>query len=168
MPRQPDFFSQMERADLEKLEAFARKPGAKIDKVHEFLLAEGFTASRAAVGRWFKRFREVDRMSEAAELADAIHTASAESGAVDVAGAVNLQLAQRLQSALVKGGDRLDIGDLLKGAMAINAMTTAQQRVEKLKKIQADAVQAAEAAAKSGKSATDVVATIKQALGIAA
>ena len=133
MPRTPDFFADMTRADLEALEAFAREPKNRLTQVHEWLLAHGFRASRSATQRWLKKFRETDRMSEAAELADAIHSAASNAGAVDVAGAVNLQLAQRLQSALVQGGDKLAIGDLLKGAMAINALTNAQGKVEELK-----------------------------------
>lgn len=148
MPRQPDFFVQLQRSDLEKLEAFAREPGRTIDKVHDYLLAQGFTASRSAVGNWLKKFRETDRMLEAAELADAIHTASADAGAVDVAGAVNLQLAQRLQAALVKGGDKLAIGDLLKGAMAVNALTNAQGKLEELKRSGKQQLEALKSAAK--------------------
>lgn len=168
MPRKPDFFSQLDRSELEKLEAYAREPGRTVDQVHEHLLVQGFTASRSAVGRWKARFDETDRMSAAAELADAIHTASADAGTVDVAGAVNLQVAQRLQAALVRGGEELALGDLLKASLAISQITANQKRVVELKRQQADAVKTAEAAAKSGASATDVVATIKKALGIAA
>lgn len=168
MPRKPDFYQHLDGPGLERLEAFARQPASTIDRVHDWLQAEGIVCSRSAVARWKLGFDEADRMSAAAELADAIHTASSEAGTVDVAGAVNLQLAQRLQAALVNGGDQLPIGDLLKGAMAINALTNAQGKLNDLRKQQADAVRAAEAAAKSGGSATDVVATIKAALGIAA
>ena len=169
MARSPDFFDQLSRPDLEQLQAFAREPKATLKRVHEWMLAHGWTASKSAVHRWLKRFREQDRQSDAAELADAIYTANSATGAVDVAGAVNLQLAQRLQSALVKGGDKLAMGDLLKGAMAVNAITNAQGKLVELKQKQVEAVRAAEAMAKSGTaSATDVVATIKAALGIAA
>jgi hypothetical protein len=168
MPRTPDFFAHLDAAELNALEAFAREPKHGIRHCHEWIEAKGIVTSRSAVGRWFKRFRETDRLSEAAELADAIHSASADAGAVDVAGAVNLQLAQRLQAALVKGGDKLAMGDLLKGAMAVNALTNAQGKINEMRRAQADAVKAAEAAAASGQSGVDVVATIKQALGIAA
>lgn len=166
--RNPDFFEHLTRQQLEQLEAFAREPKANVEKCLDWIGTLGIKTSRSAVGRWFRKFREMDRMSDAAELADAIHTASSSAGAVDVAGAVNLQLAQRLQIALVKGGDKLAMGDLLKGAMAINSLTSAQGRINELRKQQTDALKLAEAAAKSGQSATDVVATIKQALGIAA
>jgi len=164
MPRKPDFFAHLDRSELEALEAFARQPSATIDSCHEWLLAKGITASRSAVARWKNGFDELDRMSAAAELADVI--ATADQGTADVAGAVSLQIAQRLQAAIVKGGDDLKAGDLLKMSMAINAVATTQQRVEKLKAIQRDAVKAAELAAKSGKSGVDVVALIKQKLGI--
>ena len=117
MPRAPDFFSQMTRDEMEKLEAFAREPGKKVDQVLDFVLANGWKASRSAVGRWLKKFREIDRQSAAAELADAIYTANASTGMVDVAGAVSLQVAQRLQTALLNAGDKVAIGDLHKAAM---------------------------------------------------
>lgn len=167
--RAPDFFADMTRSDVERLEAFAREPKATVDKVHDWLLAEGFTrASRSAVGRWLKRFRESDRIREASEFADAIYTASAEAGSVDVAGGVNLQLAQRLQMALVKGGDKIAIGDLLKASMAINQISSSESRLRELKQKQAEALRAAEAKANSGATGVDVVATIKEALGITA
>lgn len=166
--RKPDFFQQMEPADKQKLEAFARTPKATIKKVYEHLLAEGFTASESAVARWFKRFREEDRIIAANELAAAIHSASAEAGTVDIAGGVNLQIAQRLQEALVRGGNKLPIGDLLKAAIAVNQVGNAEKRLNEEKRKQAEAVKAAEHKAKTGASAGDVVATIKQALGIAA
>lgn len=134
MPRKPDFFTQLSRDELEKLQAFAREPSSTVKACHEWLLAHGYTASESAVARWKRRFDEEDRQSEALDLADAIYSAS-EHGAVDVAGAVSLQLAQRLQAALAKGGDDLKFGDLLKASMAINAAMTTQQRIEKLKTV---------------------------------
>lgn len=166
MPRKPDFFAHLDLTELQQLEAFARQPASTIDKCHEWLQAKGITASRSAVARWKNGFDEIDRMSAAAELADVIM--SADQGTADVAGAVSLQIAQRLQAAIVKGGENLPTGDLLKMSMAINAVATTQQRVNKLKEQQAAALRTAEAAAKSGASATDVVSTIKKALGITA
>lgn len=169
MPRKPDFFSQMTRDELEKLEALAREPSATVKRCHEWLLMNGYTASESAVARWKRNFDESDRQHAAAELADAIFTAS-NGGAVDVAGGVSLQIAQRLQSALVRGGDDLEFGDLLKAAMAVNATMTTEQRIEKLKAAEEakklKAVKAAEAAEKSGASAADVVAVIKRTLGV--
>ncbi len=134
MPRPPSFFSHLNADELNQLEAFAREPKHGIRSCKEWIEAKGIVVSKSAVGRWFKRFREEDRQSEAAELADAIHSAASGAGAVDVAGAVNLQLAQRLQAALVNGGDKLAIGDLLKGAMAVNALTNAQGKLEEMKR----------------------------------
>jgi len=133
--RKPDFFAQMEAADQAKLEEFARSPKATIETVHEHLLAHGFTASESAVGRWMKRFRETDRLADASELADAIQRASAEAGTVDVAGGVNLQIAMRLQHALAKGGDELPIGELLKAAMAVNQVGSAEKRLKEMKRV---------------------------------
>jgi hypothetical protein len=131
VPRAPDFFSQMSRAELDQLEAFAREPGRTIDACHEWLLARGYTASRSAVGSWKKKFDESDRIRAATDLSDAIHTAAAECP-VDVAGAVNLQIAQRLQAAIVKGGDGLSVKELLACSIAINQLTTSQKRVRQM------------------------------------
>ncbi|HEX8342212.1 MAG TPA: hypothetical protein VF624_15015 [Tepidisphaeraceae bacterium] len=150
MPRTPDFYSHLDAKELAQFEAFAREPKHKISHCHEWLAAKGIITSKSAVQRWKHRFDETDRMSAAAELAAAIHTASAEGGTVDVAAAVNLQLAQRLQTALVKGGDRLEMGDLLKGAMAISALTSAQGKLNELKRIGREQMEQLKSKAKSG------------------
>jgi hypothetical protein len=133
MPRSPDFFSQLCSDELNKLEAFAREPKATVDRVHEYLLAKGFLASRSAVGRWFKGFKERDRQSVAAEIADAIYSAQGDGATADIAGAVNLQIVQRLQSFLLKGGDKLPVGDLLKASMALGTITNAQVKLNDIK-----------------------------------
>jgi hypothetical protein len=128
MPRAPDFYKHLDRVELDKFEAFSREPSRTIEQCVEYLQAMGIVVSKSAVGRWKKAFDETDRLSAAAEIADAIHTAASENGTVDVAGAVNLQLAQRLQSVLCKGGDGLVVGDLLKIAMASSALTGSEKR----------------------------------------
>ena len=166
MPRAPDFFAHLDSNELNKLEAFAREPGRKVDDCFDWLTAKGIVTSRSAVGRWLKRFREEDRMSEAAELADAIHTASKDAGTVDVAGAVNLQLAQRLQFALVKGGDKLALGDLLKGAMAVNALTNAQGKLNEIKRLGREELNKLKGAAtKRAITAEDIEAVSKAVFG---
>jgi hypothetical protein len=165
MPRTPDFFAHLDVAELNSLEAFAREPKHGIRHCCEWIEAKGIVTSRSAVGRWFKRFRETDRLSEAAELADAIHSASADAGAVDVAGAVNLQLAQRLQAALVKGGDKLAMGDLLKGAMAVNALTNAQGKIEDLKRTGREQLDRLKGEAAAGRMITpDMIAAASKAV----
>ena len=170
--RAPDFFAQMTRADLDRLEAYARQPGRKIGELLRWMKNEGFSASKSAVDRWRRKFRESDRILEAAEFADSIHSAAAAYGTVDIGGAVNLQVAQRIMKALVRGGDRTDFGDLLKASQAVNQMSGSEIRWRQLldarDRKQAEAVKAAEAAANRGGSGVDVVATIKAALGIAA
>ena len=187
MPRQPDFISQLERNELEQLEAFARKPGRTIDQCFDYLCAEhGFVPSeefpehprrlnRNSVWRWKRRFDEADRMSVASELADAMATAEDEAGAVDLGRGARLMVLQRLVNQIAEMGDDANISVLNKFSTTLEKLTrTGRHSVKlegeliELKNQQADAVRAAEAAAKSGKSATDVVSTIKQALGITA
>lgn len=133
--RRPDFFQHLSAADLEKLEAFAREPGSTNVKVRDWILALGVKASSGAVNRWLRTFRESDRQIGASELADAIYSASKDAGAVDIAGAVNLQIAQRLQTALVKGGDKIGFSDLVKASMAVNQISTAQKRLNEMVKV---------------------------------
>lgn len=130
--RKPDFFQHLSSTDLEKLEAFAREPGSTNAKVRDWILALGVKASSGAVNRWYRNFRESDRQIGASELADAIYSASKDAGAVDIAGAVNLQIAQRLQTALVKGGDKIGFADLVKASMAVNQISTAQKRLNEM------------------------------------
>jgi hypothetical protein len=170
MPRSPDFFTGMSTEDLEAFEAFAREPGRTVDDCHEWLLAKGYTPSRSAVGRWKKKFDAQDRLRAASTLAADVLATAKDAGAVSIGDAATHTLTQVLFEQLlrmqgdedVKSGDLVNISTALRGAMSV------KKQVNELKAQQADAMKAAEAMAKSGKSATDVVATIKAALGLVA
>lgn len=134
MPRKPDFFSQLNRDELEKLEAFAREPGRTVDQVHDWLLAQGFTASRSAVGRWKKGFDEEDGLSAAADLADTIFTKHADVGFIDLNKSLALMLQQRLANALATIGPvpknlkkMATIGTLVERLARISRHTTKNQ-----------------------------------------
>jgi hypothetical protein len=175
MPRKPDFYSQMSRDELEKLEAFAREPGRTVDACHDWLLAQGFTASRSAVGRWKKAFDETDALSAASDLCDAINTAHAELGSVDLNKAMQLQLQQRMADKLARDGNQQDIeyyeaaaGIIERLARSGRHNTKHEIELLELRQRNAEAARLLDQAAKAGDVKHDVVSTIKKALGIAA
>lgn len=69
MPRQPEFFRQMNEQLLEQLEEFARQPGRIGDEVVEWLTKNKVAASRSAVYRWLQDFRLEDQTRRASEIA---------------------------------------------------------------------------------------------------
>ncbi len=167
MARGPDFFKQMTQAQIDALEEFARHPGKSVDDVAGYLQDTQIKASRSAVGRWLQDYRLWDRQQRAADVARQYLEAARSNDPTAVTEA-SLRKFEELLLERLMCGEELDGDELAKIAQAMRAGIGSRKDVIELKRQQADAVKTAEAAAKSGASATDVVATIKKALGIAA
>lgn len=167
MARGPDFFKAMTQEQIDALEEYARHPGKSVDDVTGYLADAHVRASRSAVGRWLQDFRLWDRQQRAADVARQYLEAARSSDPTAVTEA-SLRKFEELLLERLMSGEELDGDELAKIAQAMRAGIGSRKDVIELKRQQADAVKTAEAAAKSGASATDVVATIKKALGIAA
>ena len=167
MPRGPDFFQEMTAPQIEALEEFARHPGKTIDDVHKYLADIQVRTSRSSVHRWLQDFRLWDKTQRAADVAKSYMQAASGSDPTAVTEA-SLRKFNELVFEALTSGDELDSLDLRRIAGALKTGLDAQHAVNTLRKQQAEAIRSAEAAAKSGASATDVVKTIKDALGIAA
>lgn len=167
MPRSPDFFRSLNEQLLEQLEEFARQPGQTGDKVLDWLSGEGIKASRSAVYRWLQDFRLEDRTRRASETARAYLDAARASDPQAVTEA-SLRKFEELVFDHLVGTDATDAKDLMMIASAMKQGLGSRKDLIELRKQQAEAVKTAEAAAKSGASAADVVGVIKTALGIAA
>lgn len=165
MPRSPDFFRQLNEQTLEALEERARQPGVKLDEIVSWLNMNGVEASRSAVGRWWQDFRLEDRTRRAHEVARQYLATARETDPTAVTEA-SLRKFEELVFEALSSGDELDSGELLKLAMAMKAGLGSRKEIVELRRQQVEAVKEAEAAARSGGTAADVVDTIKRALGI--
>lgn len=161
--------------ELEELRTFAREPGRTVDEIHQWLLERGYTMSRSSAGRWKQQFDEelmCERFSRSGELAAAIRDAASRGGAVAISEAAMLQLSQVIfeQSVKLQADGDVDSMDVRRLTASIKSLMDSTQRAEQIKREfetrQKAAVEAAEAATRSGASATAVVDTIKKALGI--
>jgi hypothetical protein len=167
MPRGPDFFRKLSAEQIERLEEFARHPGKTIDEVAGFLADQQVRTSRSAVGRWLQDFRLWDRNQRASNVARSYLDAARTTDPTAITEA-SLRKFEELVMERLMSGEEMTGDELAKLAQAMRAGIGSRKEIIELKRQQADAVKAAEQAAKSGKSATDVVATIKQALGLEA
>jgi hypothetical protein len=165
MARGPDFFKLMTAEQISALEEYARHPGKTIDDVAGYLQDQGVPASRSAVGRWRQDFLLWDRQQRAANVARSYLDAARSSDPTAVTEA-SLRKFEELVLERLMSGDDMSGDELAKLAQAMRAGIGSRKEVIDLRRMQSDAIKAAEAAAKSGKSAVDVVATIKEALGI--
>ena len=170
MARHHKVHELLSRDELDAFEAFAREPARTVDECHEWLEAHGFQISRGAVGNWKREFDATDKFRASNEVARALVDAAKAGGTVAVSDAANLKLSQMVFEQLLKlqNDDDVSTKELWALSMAVKNVVQGQRHVEKLKEEVAAAIATADRKAKTGATAGDVVATIKQALGIAA
>jgi hypothetical protein len=163
--------------EVEDLEAFAREPGRTVDECHQWVLERGYTLARSSVGRWKQTFDEqisAERFAKSGAFARVVTDAGREAGGVAIAEATLSQVGQVLfeQSMRLQADGAIPTADLVNITNAIKTTVATRQGIEKLKAEFAErdrkAIEQAERAATSGKSASDVIAVMKAALGIAA
>lgn len=166
---------QLDADELAELEAFAREPARTVDQVHEWLLSRGYTMARSSAGRWMTDFRkrlQAERFGRSAELARAIDGAINRDGIEAVAKGASKQLLQVVfeQAAMLESEGQVDPLDVQRWSRSLKTLIESERHTVKLtdelaelKRKQTAAVAAAEKARASG---GDVVAVIKEALGI--
>jgi Protein of unknown function (DUF3486) len=159
--------------ELKELQQFVReKNGTRTtQECHEWLLARGFTISFSATGGWLAKFRgdlSSERFAASGEIASSIMATARGQGVVAISDATALQLQNMIfeRSLSAQNDEEIEGKELLALSMAFKTVVAGKRGVEQLKKEIAEAVAIAEKQASEGKSATDVVAVIKQTLGI--
>jgi hypothetical protein len=167
----------LSRAELDELESFAREPGRTVDECYDWMLAHGFTLSRAAVGTWKQRFTLTDRFGAANGMARALMDAAKAGGTVAISDAATLQLSQMvfeqlsaMQSGVNGKPAQIDTKELMIASMALKNLITGKRHIEKLKTEIGEALKEAEKlAAKGGEggSGQAVVNKVREILGIA-
>jgi hypothetical protein len=167
----------LDARQLEALEAFAREPGRTVDELAGWMKERGHELSRTAVWNWKRSFDEQrmrERFSRSAELATAIRDAAKTGGAVQISEAAMLQLSQVIfeQAAKLQADGEVDSQDILRLTASIKSLMDSTQRANA---IRADfetrekaAVDAASKAAEGGASGEEIVARMREALGVAA
>lgn len=174
MPRQFKVHEVITREDLSQLEDFAREPGRKVDQIYDWLQAHGYQVGRTAAYNWLRNFRENDRFTASGEVAKAIMEASKGKDAVAISDAAVMKLAQVVfeGSLTLQADEMLDTRDVQRMTAALKNVITSKRHLEKLQEEmeskQKLAAAEAEKLAKSGGTATDVVAKVREILGIAA
>lgn len=165
----------LKESELEELRAFAREPGRTVDEIHQWMLERGFTLSRNACWTWKSSFEEellAERFRRSGDLARSIKDAVKSGSFGDVADAAVMQLTQVIfeQAARLDGEGTIDTGDLVNMANALRSAAGGKQRIEQIRRDQAEKEQRAtdEAAkvAKSGGSGEAVVAKVREILGM--
>ncbi len=165
----------LDSAGLEALEAFAREPGRTVDECHAWMRDRGHDVSRSAVGAWKQSFDSrlmAERMSAAGGLAKAFMAAAKSDGGLQIPDAAVLQMSQMIfeHAARLATGGEVETRELADLGLALQRTTLAKVRVENVRsaflKREQQAVDAASKVAQSGGKATDVVDTIKRALGL--
>jgi hypothetical protein len=119
MPRQPDFFRQINEQLLEQLEEFARQPGCKGDEVLAWLESHSVKTSKSAVYRWLQDFRMEDDSRRTQALARAKLATIAEGDSQAVSEASLRLLDDRLLGVLANG-EELSPKELLAMSAAVN------------------------------------------------
>lgn len=153
------------REQLDELEAFEREPGRTVDELCAWFADRGHEISRGAVWNWKVEFDLNDKIRRSAELS-AMYVQTAQSLSPEkIAAASSLKFQQMLFEYLSEASAP-DANDLMKIAQAMKTGLGAHSQLEELKSRQRQAVEAAEAATKSGATAASVVDTMKKALGI--
>lgn len=167
--------NQLKADELQELEAFAREPGRTVDEIHQWLLERGFTMGRSSAGRWMTAFRkqlQAERFGRSADLARAIEGAINREGIEAVAKGASKQLLQVVfeQASMLEAEGKVDPLDVQRWSRSLKTLIESERHTLKLreelaqmKRQQSAAVAAAEQAGRSG---GDVVAVIKEALGI--
>jgi Asp-tRNA(Asn)/Glu-tRNA(Gln) amidotransferase C subunit len=163
MARGPDFFRKMTQAQIDALEEFARHPGKTVDEVAGHLQDQQVATSRSAVGRWLQDFRLWDRSNRAAERRAKYMELSDKLDPGGTAKAIHRILSERIAELAMDADDEDKVDKLTRSFdRMVNKLDQLEERERRIAEVLAQEDQAA----KSGKSATDVVATIKQALGL--
>jgi hypothetical protein len=154
---------------LETLKEWIREKNLTrtVDETFEWIQAHGYVLGRTAVWNWLDAFRMGEQTRRAAEISTAYLTASGQTDQTAVASAALRKFQELILDYVVRSEDA-DAGELMKLAIAMKTGVNTQQVIADLKAKQAEAIQAAEAAVKTGASGGDVVAAMKKALGIAA
>jgi hypothetical protein len=155
--------------DFEALKAFVREKNLArtTDECHEWLLARGYTISRGATWNWLDSFRLEEKTQRAGDMARQYLDAARESDPNAVTEASLRKFEEKVFDWLVSD-QQASADDLASIANAMRRGIGSRREVLELKRQQAEALAAGEKAAAEGKSAADVVSTIKTALGIAA
>ncbi|MCC6425120.1 MAG: hypothetical protein IT447_16725 [Phycisphaerales bacterium] len=164
--------TQLNAAELEELEAFAREPGRTVDEVHQWLLERGFTMARSSAGRWMTGFRkqiQAERFGRSAELAAAIKGAVAAGDFANVADAAVMQITQAIfeQAANLDAEGKVKSSDLLNMATALKAAVGGKRQILDLAaaKFDAEATKLAAAGTRRAITEADIAAVRKAVFG---
>jgi hypothetical protein len=156
-------------------EALLRNPASTVEDLFGWLLDQGYDGGRTSVHTHRRSFSEtLEGVRRSAELARAFASVARTEGIEGVSDAALMRMQQVLmeQSFLLDAQGDLDPADLVNMTNAIGNVIKAKRHVEALRQEfeakQKAALEAAQKAAAGGAAASDVVATIKQALGISA
>jgi hypothetical protein len=174
MPRHFKIHELLSREELDGLEAFTREPGRTIDEIDEWLQAAGKPVSRGGIHTWRTDFLLNDKFRAANEAARSVFAAqAADKDAVSLSDAATSQLAQMIFEQLVtlQIDGKVETKELWAASMALKNVINSKRQVEKLQEEIADrqklAVSEAEKVAKAGGGAENVVAKVREILGIA-
>ena len=162
--------SDAERVEYEEL---SRRPAATIDDLLTWFAEKDCRISRGAVWKHRRNYQDMlDGVRRSAEMARAFADVAREGG-VETLGEASLARFQQLMTEKLLRMDadgELDAKELMQISQAMNSAANTRQRIEAVKvemqQRQQEAIEKAQQAAAAGGSATDVVATIKRALGI--
>ena len=117
-------------SELEELEVFTRAPGRTVDQCHQWLLTNGFTLSRSAVGNWKQEFDATEKAIRARVISSGIMARLTDSeGPSQVAAATLVNLEQALWERSLNA-EQEEAGDLLK--LVKSAQTISQTKSENL------------------------------------
>lgn len=171
--RVDEVLAELDAADRAAYEELLRRPATTINDLLAWLSERGLQVSRGAVWKHRRNFQDVlDGVRRSAEMARAFADV-ARQGGIESLGEASLARFQQLMTEKLLSLDaegEMDSKELLQLSMAMNAAATTRQRIETVKREfeerQREALDRAQAAAASGATGADVVATIKQALGI--
>lgn len=171
--RVDELLAELSAAEVEEYQAILRQPASTIDDLMEWFAGKGCSVSRGAVWKHRRNYQDVlDGVRRSAEMARAFADV-ARTGGVEALGEASLARFQQLMTEKLlqmDADEELDAKELLQLSAAMNAAANTRQRIEAVKvdfeKRQQEAIAKAEQLAKTGASSGDVVATIKQALGI--
>lgn len=168
-----EILAELTADEVDEYRAVLRQPAATIDDLMEWFAGKGCRVSRGAVWKHRRNYQDVlDGVRRSAEMARAFADV-ARTGGVEALGEASLARFQQLMTEKLLQMDaesELDAKELCQLSMAMNAAANTRQRIEAVKveydRRQAEALAKAEKLAGSGASGTDVVDTIKRALGI--
>jgi hypothetical protein len=164
MNRGPEFFKQMTREQVDQLERFADAPGRTAEECRSWLADLGVEVPSSTMYRWFQDFRAWAESVRRGEFCRAL--IDAKNTDPDAVHEATLQLLDAAVLDKLVSGEPLTPKDLKE--LAATRSVSSKERAE-LRRVRAENAAAKKAIAEGeakGKSAVDVVATIKEALGI--